>query len=90
MLNEQRVRTLFEKAYNRDDWYTVLRQNFQVETLREPAIEITTRIKTNDYKAHAFELGTFETATGQLVDCMKWLFRERPNYTATAVPCAIC
>ncbi|RYG43885.1 MAG: hypothetical protein EOO01_20520, partial [Chitinophagaceae bacterium] len=67
MLNEQSLRTIFEKKYDRADWYKVLRQNFYVETLREPAADITSRIKSNPYKAKAFELGSFETPSGQLV-----------------------
>jgi hypothetical protein len=67
MLNEQSLRTIFEKAYNRADWYNVLRQNFYVTTLREPAADITSRIGKNDYDAKAFELGNFETPNGQLI-----------------------
>lgn len=40
---------------------------FFVEVLREPAADISDRIKNNDYHAAAFELGHFETPKGQMV-----------------------
>ncbi len=67
MLNEQQLRTIFEKAYNRSDWYHILRQNFYVDKLKDKATDITGRIRSNSYHAKAFELGSFKTAEGQLV-----------------------
>jgi hypothetical protein len=67
MLTATELKSIFEKKYNRNQWYNVLRQNFNVTTLREKPVDITTRIKTNSYNATAKELGEFTTTNGHLV-----------------------
>src|SRR3954463_11312210 len=67
MLTEQQLRAVFEKKYNRIDWYNVLRENFYVDKLKQPPLDITKRIKSNPYNAKAFELGSLETKEGHLI-----------------------
>jgi len=67
MLSAADLKIIFEKKYERNVWYGVLRENFNVGTLREKPIDITPRIKSNDYKATAQELGNFNTTDGHLV-----------------------
>ncbi len=68
MLNASELKILFEKKYERAQWYRVLRENFNVtKTIHEKAVDITQRIKSNDYNATALELGNFNTTDGHLV-----------------------
>lgn len=60
MLNASELKNIFEKAYNRNDWYRILRENFNVTELKEKPSGIS-RIATNPYNATAFELGIFST-----------------------------
>lgn len=63
-MTAEQLRFIFEKKYNRSDWYTILRENFNVSTLLEKPADITSRIKANDYSATALELGSFTTLDG--------------------------
>jgi hypothetical protein len=67
MVTAIQLKEVFEKKYYRPDWYKVLRENFHVTTLREKPIDISNRIKDNDYNAKAWELGHFNTAKGHLI-----------------------
>lgn len=61
MIAAPELKIIFEKKYDRKSWYRVLNENFNVKDLKEKPLDITSRIKANDYDAKAFELGTFVT-----------------------------
>ncbi|SCW71956.1 Eco57I restriction-modification methylase domain-containing protein [Mucilaginibacter sp. NFR10] len=66
MLNSEQLKPILEAKYNRNDWYKILRQNFNVDTLREnPIIKVS--VTQNDFGAVAYELGTFDTSNGHVV-----------------------
>lgn len=66
-MNADQLKSIFEKKYNRSAWYDVLKNNFNVTTLLQKPVDITHRIKANDYNAKALELGNFNTTDGHLV-----------------------
>lgn len=67
MLTAADLKLIFEKAYNRSDWYNVLKNNFNVTTLKAKPADITSSLTSNDYNAKAFELGEITTQDGHLV-----------------------
>src|SRR5688500_2049893 len=67
MFTNTELKSIFERKYDRAQWYKVLRDNFNVTALREKPINITSRIETNEYNAKAWELGDFSTTDGHLI-----------------------
>ena len=65
MLTANELKTIFEKKYDRKAWYNVLKENFNVTTLRDKPVDITSRIKANTYNAKAYELGSFNTTNDE-------------------------
>ncbi|GGB20689.1 Eco57I restriction-modification methylase domain-containing protein [Mucilaginibacter rubeus] len=61
MLNAQELRKILENKYNRNDWYKILRQNFNVSVLRDNPPPIIA-VKGNKLGATAYELGEFDTS----------------------------
>jgi hypothetical protein len=65
MLTTEQLRPILEKKYNRDDWYKILRENFNANKLLETPASIT--IKDNEFGAKAYELGVLNTTDGYKV-----------------------
>ena len=66
MLNTEQLRPILENKYDRNDWYKILRQNFNVDVLRDnppPIVSVT----ENEFSAIAYELGNFDTTEGHKV-----------------------
>ena len=66
MLTTDQLRPILESKYNRDDWYKILRQNFNADTLRETPVSITS-IAGNEFDAKAYILGELDTSDGYKV-----------------------
>ncbi|MDR3694549.1 Eco57I restriction-modification methylase domain-containing protein [Mucilaginibacter sp.] len=66
MLTTEQLRPILENKYNRDDWYKILRQNFNVDSLRETPASITS-IAGNEFDAKAYILGELDTSDGYKV-----------------------
>lgn len=64
---QNELRAILERKYDRKEWFKVLRKCFNVTTLHHKPVDITDRIKSNQYKATAKELGNFTTPDGYLV-----------------------
>ncbi|MFD2148620.1 hypothetical protein [Mucilaginibacter antarcticus] len=66
MLNSEQLKPILENSYNRNDWYKILRQNFNVNVLRENPPPIVS-VAGNEFNATAYELGDFNTTEGHKV-----------------------
>ena len=66
MLNSEQLKPILENSYNRNDWYKILRQNFNVDVLRENPPPIVS-VSGNEFGTIAYELGDFDTSQGHKV-----------------------
>ena len=80
-MTAEQLRPIFEKKYNRSEWYEVLKGNFNVTTLFEKPVDITHRVKSNPYNAKAWELGSFTTLDGHLVGMYEVEVKEKSDIT---------
>ncbi len=65
-MTAEKLKSVFESAYNQKEWLTVLREIFGIKNIlvKPQPIDTTDR---KDWEAKAFELGNFETIEGRMV-----------------------
>ena len=80
-MTADQLRAIFEKKYNRSQWYEVLKGNFNVTTLFEKPVDITHRVKSNPYSAKAWELGNFATLDGHIIGMYEVEVNEKSDIT---------
>src|SRR5215213_8466712 len=64
-MDATQLKQIFEKPYNRADWYTVSKEIFGAEKLLAKPAPI--KLPENEWDAVGFELGNFETTDGRLI-----------------------
>lgn len=64
-MDAPQLKAIFERAYNRADWYTIVKEIFGADKLLAKPAAI--KLPENEWDAVGFELGNFETTDGRLI-----------------------
>ncbi len=64
-MDAQSLKEIFERPYNRADWYAIGKEIFNADKLLAKPVPI--KLPENEWEAQGFELGSFETIDGRLI-----------------------